>query len=85
MGVTEHLFMKAFEVGDHVWWNSEAGHVSGRIVRIHTRDTMVNAQRDIDVYLRASAFVPRTWSYLGGRVVTGMAPDVYFTRDLEIQ
>jgi Hypervirulence associated proteins TUDOR domain len=28
-----------FEVGDHVRWNSEAGYVSGRIIRIHTRDT----------------------------------------------
>jgi hypothetical protein len=28
----------AFKVGDHVRWNSEAGHVSGR-VRVHTRDT----------------------------------------------
>jgi hypothetical protein len=26
-----------FRVGDHVRWNSEAGYVSGRIVRIHTR------------------------------------------------
>jgi hypothetical protein len=25
-----------FKIGDHVSWNSEAGHVSGRIVRIHT-------------------------------------------------
>ena len=24
-----------FKVGDHVGWNSEAGHVSGRIVAIH--------------------------------------------------
>jgi hypothetical protein len=30
---------KNFEVGDHVSWNSEAGHVSGRIIKIHTRDT----------------------------------------------
>lgn len=29
----------AFKVGDHVRWNSEAGHVSGRIVKVHTRDT----------------------------------------------
>ena len=29
---------KRFEVGDHVAWNSEAGHVSGRIVKVHTRD-----------------------------------------------
>ena len=27
-----------FKVGDHVRWNSEAGWVSGTIVRIHTRD-----------------------------------------------
>ena len=27
-----------FKVGDHVTWNSEAGHVSGRIIKIHTRD-----------------------------------------------
>ena len=25
-------------IGDHVRWNSEAGPVSGRIVRIHTED-----------------------------------------------
>jgi hypothetical protein len=28
----------AFKVGDHVTWNSEAGRVSGRIVRIRTKD-----------------------------------------------
>ena len=27
------------KVGDHVRWNSEAGVVSGRIIKIHTRDT----------------------------------------------
>ena len=27
------------KVGDHVRWNSEAGYVSGRIIKIHTRDT----------------------------------------------
>ncbi|HEY4127497.1 MAG TPA: DUF2945 domain-containing protein [Gammaproteobacteria bacterium] len=32
--------MKArFEVGDHVTWNSEAGNVSGHIIKVHTRDT----------------------------------------------
>lgn len=30
--------MANFTIGDHVSWNSEAGHVSGRIIRIHTRD-----------------------------------------------
>jgi hypothetical protein len=29
---------KIFKVGDHVTWNSEAGHVSGRIVKVHTKD-----------------------------------------------
>ena len=27
-----------FRVGDHVSWNSEAGRVNGRIVKVHTRD-----------------------------------------------
>ena len=27
-----------FKVGDHVTWNSEAGHVSGEITKVHTRD-----------------------------------------------
>ncbi len=27
-----------FEVGDHVRWNSEAGYVSGHIIRVHTSD-----------------------------------------------
>jgi hypothetical protein len=27
-----------FKIGDHVTWNSEAGHVSGVITRIHVRD-----------------------------------------------
>ena len=29
---------KSFKVGDHVRWNSGAGHVSGTIVRVHTSD-----------------------------------------------
>ncbi|MBV0895984.1 DUF2945 domain-containing protein [Microbacterium sp. NC79] len=31
--MTEH-----FQVGDHVSWNSEAGHVSGTITHVHTAD-----------------------------------------------
>ena len=27
-----------FKVGDHVGWNSEAGRVSGRIVKVHVAD-----------------------------------------------
>jgi hypothetical protein len=33
-----HVAVRAFEVGDHVSWNSEAGRVSGLVVRVHTRD-----------------------------------------------
>jgi hypothetical protein len=29
---------KRFKVGDHVSWNSEAGHVSGTIIKVHTKD-----------------------------------------------
>ncbi|MGE0752631.1 MAG: DUF2945 domain-containing protein [Variibacter sp.] len=29
---------KTFKIGDHVTWNSEAGHVSGTIIAIHTED-----------------------------------------------
>jgi hypothetical protein len=29
---------KTFKVGDHVTWNSEAGFVSGRIVKVHTKN-----------------------------------------------
>ena len=27
-----------FKVGDHVSWNSESGRVSGKIIKIHTKD-----------------------------------------------
>jgi hypothetical protein len=27
-----------FKKGDHVTWNSEAGHVSGTIIKVHTSD-----------------------------------------------
>lgn len=29
---------KTFEIGDHVRWSSEAGHVSGVITKVHTED-----------------------------------------------
>lgn len=29
---------KTFKVGDHVSWNSEAGRVSGTIVKVHIKD-----------------------------------------------
>ncbi len=29
---------KRFKVGDRVSWNSEAGRVSGTIIRVHVRD-----------------------------------------------
>jgi hypothetical protein len=27
-----------FKIGDHVTWNSEAGHVSGKILKIHKKN-----------------------------------------------
>ena len=30
--------MAKYAIGDHVRWNSEAGHVTGRIVRVHLAD-----------------------------------------------
>ena len=27
-----------FKIGDHVTWNSEAGHVSGTIIKIHSNN-----------------------------------------------
>jgi hypothetical protein len=27
-----------FKVGDHVTWNSEAGHVRGKIIKVHAKD-----------------------------------------------
>ncbi|HRO47220.1 DUF2945 domain-containing protein [Agriterribacter sp.] len=29
---------KSFQTGDHVSWNSEAGRVSGTIIKVHTAD-----------------------------------------------
>jgi len=31
---------RKFKVGDHVRWNSEAGYVSGRIIKVHTKDSV---------------------------------------------
>ncbi|HVB82458.1 MAG TPA: DUF2945 domain-containing protein [Candidatus Binataceae bacterium] len=33
--------MHEFKVGDHVSWNSEAGRVSGTIIRVHKGDFKV--------------------------------------------
>ena len=32
------LMAEEFKVGDHVSWNSEAGYVSGTIIKVQTRD-----------------------------------------------
>ena len=32
------LIDKQFKVGDHASWNSEAGRVSGNIIKVHTKD-----------------------------------------------
>ena len=43
-----------FKVGDHVRWNSEAGHVSGTIIAVHTSDFDYKGHRH-----RASAQEPQ--------------------------
>lgn len=43
-----------FTVGDHVTWQSEAGPVNGKIVKIHTRDTTFKGE-----LRRASAEAPQ--------------------------
>jgi hypothetical protein len=32
------IMANKLKVGDHVTWNSEAGHVSGRVVKVHTKN-----------------------------------------------
>jgi hypothetical protein len=32
------IMSKRFKVGDHVCWNSEAGRVSGTIIKVHAKD-----------------------------------------------
>ena len=36
---------KKLKVGDHVTWNSEAGHVSGTIIKVHTQDFVFKGYR----------------------------------------
>jgi hypothetical protein len=43
-----------FKVGDHVRWNSEAGHVTGTIIAVHTSDFDYKGHRH-----RASAQEPQ--------------------------
>ena len=38
-GAAEGVLMATrFSIGDHVRWNSEAGHVQGAITKVHTKD-----------------------------------------------
>ena len=34
-----------FKVGDHVTWNSEGGHVSGTILKLHTENVYYKGMR----------------------------------------
>jgi hypothetical protein len=36
--VARRIMAEKFKVGDHVTWNSEAGLVSGKIIKVHTKD-----------------------------------------------
>jgi hypothetical protein len=38
-GIRDRLVMpRQFRIGDHVRWNSEAGFVTGTIIKVHTKD-----------------------------------------------
>lgn len=37
---------KRFNVGDHVTWKSEAGHVSGKIIKVHTKNVAYKGYTD---------------------------------------
>jgi hypothetical protein len=39
------MLASEFKVGDHVSWNSEAGRVSGRIVKVHTAEIAYKGHR----------------------------------------
>ena len=45
MRVRENEMGKRFKLGDRVTWNSEAGHVSGRIISIHSKDVDYKGHR----------------------------------------
>jgi Hypervirulence associated proteins TUDOR domain len=36
---TGALLSTIFKIGDHVRWNSEAGRVTGKVIRVHKSDT----------------------------------------------
>jgi hypothetical protein len=55
---------KTFKIGDRVGWNSEAGQVSGRIVRV--RCGVVFLERCYRVRSRSSAIFPRNGSLVAG-------------------
>jgi hypothetical protein len=40
--MTQRAITQRFKIGDHVRWNSEAGRVTGKIVRVHTKDVDYN-------------------------------------------
>jgi len=42
LSCSEMVMKSKFKIGDHVSWNSEAGRVSGTIVRVHTRNFDLN-------------------------------------------
>lgn len=46
--------MHRFKVGEHVTWNSEAGHVSGKIIKVHIKDVEYKGHK-----YHASTEVPR--------------------------
>ena len=42
----EYFMGQRFAVGDHVTWNSEAGYVSGRIIKVRFKDVNYKGHMD---------------------------------------
>ena len=43
---------KRFKIGDRVSWNSEAGRVSGTIIRVHTQNVLTTAAETARIHIQ---------------------------------
>ncbi len=57
---------KTFKIGDHVSWNSEAGRVRGKIIKVHKRAAWA-LRATVQNYLKRCTFLPRPLSPPPGR------------------
>ena len=62
---------RTFKVGDHVTWNSEAGRVTGKIIKVHMKDVdykgYTHHASEDDPQMRSRAIRPTTSRYTRDR------------------